>query len=57
MAEWLNYPANFIRSRYSRLAPFYPLFEILFALPWGIRAQAAQQRNQEARRRERGALR
>ncbi len=37
---WPGYSVDFIRRRYDRLAPIYPLFEILFALPWGIRARA-----------------
>ena len=37
-----HYSVNFIRRRYDRLAPIYPLFEILFALPWGIRARAVR---------------
>ena len=39
---WPHYSGDFIRRRYDRLAPIYPLFEILFALPWGIRARAVR---------------
>src|SRR5215472_10375480 len=39
---WPHYSVDFIRKRYDRLAPIYPLFEILFALPWGIRARAVR---------------
>ena len=39
---WPDYSVDFIRRRYDRLAPIYPLFEILFALPWGIRARAVR---------------
>ena len=39
---WPHYSGDFIRRRYDRLAPVYPLFEILFALPWGIRARAVR---------------
>src|SRR5262245_30380058 len=32
-----------VRRRYNRLAPVYRIFEVLFALPPGIRAQAVAQ--------------
>jgi len=41
MTGWPEYSADFVRQRYNRLAPIYPVFEVLFALPWGIRARAA----------------
>jgi demethylmenaquinone methyltransferase/2-methoxy-6-polyprenyl-1,4-benzoquinol methylase len=40
--EWPVFNENFVRERYNRIAPYYPLFEILFALPWGIRARAVR---------------
>ncbi len=42
VGAWPEYSVDFIRRRYDRLAPMYPLFEILFALPWGIRARAVR---------------
>lgn len=35
-----NYDLGFIRRRYNRLASIYPVFEVLFVLPRGIRARA-----------------
>ena len=37
-----TYSLDFIRRRYSRLAAIYPVFEIVFALPRGIRAKAVE---------------
>jgi len=36
------YDLEFIRRRYNRLAAVYPIFEVVFALPRGIRARAVQ---------------
>ncbi len=36
------YDLEFIRRRYNRLAAIYPIFEVVFALPRGIRAKAVQ---------------
>jgi len=33
---------EFIRCRYNRLAAIYPVFELMFWLPWGIRARAVE---------------
>ena len=38
----LGYDLAFIRRRYNRLAAIYPVFEIIFALPRGIRARAVE---------------
>lgn len=37
-----HYSLEFIRHRYNRLAAIYPLFEVAFALPPGIRARAVE---------------
>lgn len=37
-----HYDLDFVRARYNRLAAIYPLFEIVFILPYGIRAKAVQ---------------
>ena len=37
-----NRDLEFIRHRYNRLAAIYPLFEVAFALPPGIRARAVE---------------
>ena len=37
-----HYDLDFIRARYNRLAAIYPLFEVAFILPYGIRAKAVQ---------------
>jgi ubiquinone/menaquinone biosynthesis C-methylase UbiE len=37
-----HYDLDFIRARYNRLAAIYPLFEVTFILPYGIRARAVQ---------------
>lgn len=37
-----DYDLEFIRRRYNRLAAIYPVFEIIFALPPGIRARAVE---------------
>ena len=37
-----TYSLKFIRRRYNYLAAIYPVFEIVFALPWGIRAKAVK---------------
>jgi len=37
-----GYDLAFIRRRYNRLAAIYPVFEIIFALPRGIRARAVE---------------
>ncbi len=36
----LGHSLEFIRRRYNRLAAIYPVFELMFWLPWGIRARA-----------------
>ncbi len=38
----LGHNLEFIRRRYNRLAAIYPVFELMFWLPWGIRARAAE---------------
>ena len=38
----LNYELEFIRRRYNRLASIYPLFNLVFLLPFGIRARAVR---------------
>jgi ubiquinone/menaquinone biosynthesis C-methylase UbiE len=35
-----NRELDFIRRRYNRLAPIYPVFNLVFFLPFGIRARA-----------------
>lgn len=42
MTRWPEYTPDFVRRRYDRLAPVYPVFDLLFALPWGIRARAVE---------------
>lgn len=42
MRKWVDYDADFVRRRYNRLAPIYPLFEWLFWLPGGIRAETVK---------------
>jgi ubiquinone/menaquinone biosynthesis C-methylase UbiE len=37
-----SYDLEFIRRRYNRLAAIYPIFEVVFALPGGIRAKAVE---------------
>lgn len=37
-----HYDLDFIRARYNRLAAIYPLFEVTFILPYGIRARAVE---------------
>ena len=38
----LLYPAEFVRRRYDRLAPWYRLFEWILWLPRGIRSRAVR---------------
>ncbi|MGH9555151.1 MAG: class I SAM-dependent methyltransferase [Terriglobales bacterium] len=38
--SWKEYSPDFIRRRYNRLAVFYPVFELVFWLPPGIRRRA-----------------
>ncbi|MCI0402660.1 MAG: methyltransferase domain-containing protein [Acidobacteria bacterium] len=38
--SWKEYSPDYIRRRYSRLAAFYPVFELVFWLPPGIRRRA-----------------
>lgn len=40
MSTWREYDPEFIRRRYNRLAAFYPVFELVFWLPPGIRRRA-----------------
>lgn len=40
MAPWPAFSDEFIRKRYKRLAPVYPVFELVFWLPFGIRRSA-----------------
>ena len=37
-----NYDLDFVRRRYDRLAWIYPLFNLLFWLPWNIRPRAVK---------------
>ena len=37
-----NREVDFIRRRYNRLAPIYPVFNVVFFLPLGIRARAVE---------------
>ncbi len=40
VSTWREYDLDFIRRRYNRLAGFYPIFELVFWLPPGIRRRA-----------------
>ena len=42
MARWPAYSTDFIRRRYNRLAPIYPIFDWVFWLPRGICARAVE---------------
>lgn len=43
-----NYELGFIRRRYNHLASIYPLFNLIFFLPPGIRAKAVHGLNVKA---------
>ncbi|MCI0490484.1 MAG: methyltransferase domain-containing protein [Blastocatellia bacterium] len=45
MSQWPEYSINFVRHRYDRIAPFFPVFERLFALPRRIRERAVERLN------------
>ena len=40
--SWIDYEPSFIRLRYNRIAGFFPLFELLFLFPPGIRRKAVR---------------
>ena len=40
LAKWIDYDPSFIRHRYNCIAGFFPLLELLFLLPPGIRRKA-----------------
>jgi ubiquinone/menaquinone biosynthesis C-methylase UbiE len=42
MKAWIDYDVQFVRARYNKLATFYPLFELLFLLPPGIRSRTVK---------------
>ena len=40
MTNWIDYDPSFTRHRYNCIAGFFPIFEVLFLLPRGIRRKA-----------------
>ena len=40
LTEWIDYEPSLVRQRYNHIAGFFPLFELLFLLPPGIRRKA-----------------
>lgn len=42
MLEWNRYTPSYVSRRYNRLAVIYPVFELIFGLPRGIRKQTIE---------------
>ena len=40
LTKWIDYEPSFVRQRYNHIAGVFPLFELLFLLPPGIRRKA-----------------
>ena len=40
MNSWVDFDVDYVRRRYNKIAGFFPLFELVFLLPPGIRRKA-----------------